>query len=255
MDLTLDSTLVVVVAGAVVAGFVQGLSGFAFGLVATSIWAWWLPPQMVAPLSVFGALVGQLIAVFTVKRGLHWAKLGPMLAGGLAGIPLGLLLLPQLDAPTFQLAVGLLLAVWCPVMLFSGRIPHLRRGGRLADAASGLAGGLTGAVAGFAGPIPTLWATLRGWDRDTLRTVVQNFNLAMLVVTLAAYTARGMVTPPMVSLLPWVAAAVLVPVLLGARLYAGLSTETFKRVVLALLALTGAALLVRALPPLLARVG
>jgi uncharacterized membrane protein YfcA len=140
-------------------------------------------------------------------------------------------------------------------MLFSGRIPHLRRGGRLADAASGLAGGLTGAVAGFAGPIPTLWATLRGWDRDTLRTVVQNFNLAMLVVTLAAYTARGMVTPPMVSLLPWVAAAVLVPVLLGARLYAGLSTETFKRVVLALLALTGAALLVRALPPLLARAG
>jgi hypothetical protein len=110
-------------------------------------------------------------------------------------------------------------------------------------------------VAGFAGPIPTLWATLRGWDRDTLRTVVQNFNLAMLVVTLAAYTARGMVTPAMVSLLPWVAAAVLVPVLLGARLYAGLSTETFKRVVLALLGLTGAALLVRALPPLLARVG
>lgn len=251
----MDSTLVVVLAGAVAAGFVQGLSGFAFGLVATSIWAWWLPPQMVAPLSVFGALVGQLIAVFTVKRGLHWAKLGPMLAGGLAGIPLGLWLLPNLDAPTFQLAVGLLLALWCPAMLFSGRIPHLTQGGRLADAASGLAGGLTGAVAGFAGPIPTLWATLRGWDRDTLRTVVQNFNLAMLIVTLAAYAARGMITPAMVSLLPWVAAAVLVPVLLGARLYAGLSTEAFKRVVLTLLALTGAALLVRALPPLLARVG
>mgnify|MGYP001809790371 FL=1 len=45
------------------------------------------------------------------------------------------------------------------------------------------------------------------------------------------------------------------PVLLGARLYTGLSTETFKRVVLALLGLTGAALLVRALPPLLARLG
>jgi hypothetical protein len=38
----MDSTLVVVLAGAVAAGFVQGLSGFAFGLVATSIWAWWL---------------------------------------------------------------------------------------------------------------------------------------------------------------------------------------------------------------------
>jgi hypothetical protein len=223
--------------------------------VATSIWAWWLPPQMVAPLSVFGALVGQLIAAATVRRGLHWPRLWPLLAGGLAGIPLGLLLLPRLDGPSFQLAVGLLLALWCPVMLFSGRIPRLQRGGRVADGAAGLLGGLTGAVAGFAGPIPTLWATLRGWDRDALRAVVQNFNLAMLVVTLAAYAASGLVTRAMAPLLPWVAGAVLLPVLLGARVYAGLATETFKRVVLALLALTGAALLVRALPPLLARAG
>jgi uncharacterized membrane protein YfcA len=251
----MDPNLAVVLAGAVVAGFVQGLSGFAFGLVATSIWAWWLPPQMVAPLSVFGALVGQLIAVFTVRRGLHWAQLAPMLAGGLAGIPLGLWLLPRLDAPTFQLAVGLLLGLWCSVMLLSGCIPRVRRGGRLADAASGLAGGITGAVAGFAGPIPTLWATLRGWERDTLRSVVQNFNLAMLVVTLAAYVASGVVTRPLAWLFPWVAAAVLVPVLLGARLYARLGNESFRRLVLGLLALTGAALLVRALPPLLARLG
>ena len=251
----MDATFAVVIAGAVAAGFVQGLSGFAFGLVATSIWAWWLPPQMVAPLSVFGALVGQLIAAATVRRGLHWPRLWPLLAGGLAGIPLGLLLLPRLDGPSFQLAVGLLLALWCPLMLFSGRIPRLQRGGSLADGTAGLLGGLTGAVAGFAGPIPTLWATLRGWDRDALRAVVQNFNLAMLVVTLAAYAARGLVTPDMTPLLPWVAGAVLLPVLLGARVYAGLATETFKRVVLALLALTGAALLVRALPPLLARLG
>jgi uncharacterized membrane protein YfcA len=239
----------------VAAGFVQGLSGFAFGLVATSIWAWWLPPLMVAPLSVFGALVGQLIAAATVRRGMHWHRLWPLLAGGLTGIPLGLLLLPRLDTPSFQLGIGLLLALWCPVMLFSGRIPRLQRGGRVADGAAGLLGGLTGAVAGFAGPIPTLWATLRGWERDTLRSVVQNFNLAMLVVTLSAYAVSGLVTREMWPLLPWVAGAVLLPVLLGARLYAGIGTKTFQRVVLALLALSGAALLLRALPPLLARLG
>jgi uncharacterized membrane protein YfcA len=165
------------------------------------------------------------------------------------------LLLPRLDTPSFQLGIGLLLALWCPVMLFSGRIPRLQRGGRVADGAAGLLGGLTGAVAGFAGPIPTLWATLRGWERDTLRSVVQNFNLAMLVVTLSAYAVSGLVTREMWPLLPWVAGAVLLPVLLGARLYAGIGTKTFQRVVLALLALSGAALLLRALPPLLARLG
>ena len=38
--------MVIVVVGAIVAGFVQGLSGFAFALVAMSIWAWTLDPKL-----------------------------------------------------------------------------------------------------------------------------------------------------------------------------------------------------------------
>ena len=56
----MDSTWWIVIVGAIVAGFVQGLSGFAFSLVATSIWIWFLPPQLVAALAVFGALAGQV---------------------------------------------------------------------------------------------------------------------------------------------------------------------------------------------------
>ncbi len=243
----MDSTWWVLIAGAVAAGFVQGLSGFAFGLVATSIWAWWLPPQLVAPMSVFGALTGQVIAFITTRRPMQWPRLGPLLAGGLCGLPVGVWLLPRLDAATFQLGVGTLLAVWCPVMLMSGRIPHITRGGRVADAAVGLAGGVTGALGGFTGPLPTLWATLRGWDKDTLRGVIQNFNLVMLAATFIGYIAAGVVTAPMLPQFAVVAPALLVPVLLGARLYAGISPETFKRVVLALLSVTGAALLVKGL--------
>ena len=41
----MDPILVAVIAGAVVAGFVQGLSGFAFGMVAMAFWAWLVAPQ------------------------------------------------------------------------------------------------------------------------------------------------------------------------------------------------------------------
>lgn len=247
----MDSTWWVLIAGAAAAGFVQGLSGFAFGLVATSIWAWWLPPQLVAPMSVFGALTGQLVAFVTQRRPMQWPRLAPLLLGGLCGLPLGVWLLPRLDAATFQLGVGLMLAVWCPVMLLSSRIPHITGGGRAADTAVGLAGGVTGAIGGFTGPLPTLWCTLRGWDKDTLRGVIQNFNLVMLAVTFTSYVASGIVKPAMVPQLAVVAAVLLVPVLLGARLYAGISQEAFKRVVLTLLACTGVALLGRGLHQLL----
>jgi hypothetical protein len=47
-------------AGAAIAGFAQGLSGF--GLTARALWAWTLEPLLAAALSVFGALTGQLVA-------------------------------------------------------------------------------------------------------------------------------------------------------------------------------------------------
>ncbi len=248
-----DSTLIVLLAGAVVAGFVQGLSGFAFGLTASSIWVWWLPPQWVAVMAVFGALTGQVIAAVTTRRAVGWQLLAPLLAGAAAGLPIGLWLLPRLDADLFRLGVGLLLAVWCPLMLVAHRLPRVQAGGRWADALAGMAGGVTGAVGGFTGPLPTLWATLRGWPKDELRGVIQNFNLVTLAVIFASYLATGVVTRAMWPAFAWVAPALLIPVLLGAKLYAGISPEAFRRVVLTLLSLTGAALLLRAVPAVLAR--
>jgi uncharacterized protein len=251
----MDPTTIILIAGAAVAGFVQGLSGFAFGMVSTAIWAWWLPPQLVAPMAVFGALAGQVIAAVSARRTLQWPRLLPLLLGGLAGLPLGLLLLPQLDSAWFQAGVGTLLALWCPLMLASGRLPQWRVRHRGADALAGAAGGFTGAVGGFTGALPTLWCTLNHWPKDELRSVVQNFNLVMLAVTFVAYIASGLIGVQHLPYMAWVGPVLLIPVLAGAKLYAGISPEAFKRVVLVLLACSGVALLLRSVPVLLQRLG
>ena len=56
-DELLDSVYVLVAVGAIVAGFVQGLSGFAFGMVAMSFWVWVLDPRLAAALAVFLSLI------------------------------------------------------------------------------------------------------------------------------------------------------------------------------------------------------
>ncbi len=244
--------LLPIVLGAAIAGFVQGITGFGFGLTAMALWAWFLPPQLAAALAVSGALAGQLLAAFTVRRGWHAADVLPFLAGGLAGLPLGLWLLPQLDVPLFKALLGAMFVVVCPLMLYAQRLPQVR-GGRLGDMLAGAAGGAMGGLGGFTGIVPTLWCTVRGFGKDRQRAIIQNFNLAMQLVTFGAYAATGIVQPALAPWIALVAVAVVVPVLLGARVYIGLSEAAFRRVVLVLLGCSGVALLVASVPVLLAR--
>ncbi|VFR57315.1 putative inner membrane protein [plant metagenome] len=246
-------TIVVVALGAVVAGFVQGLSGFAFGLVAMSLWAWTLDPALAAVLAVFGALTGQVMAAVSVRRPFALARLWPFLLGGLLGVPLGVALLPRLDVDWFKAVLGLLLVIWCPAMLMARRLPAVTAGGRVADGTAGMAGGIMSGIGGFAGALPTLWCTLRGFEKDTQRGLIQNFNLAMLSVTMATYLLQGLVTRPMLPLFAIVGPIVLLTAFLGGKVYIGLSEAAFRRVVLGLLTASGVAMLVAAVPNLLAR--
>ena len=249
----MDDVWWVVVLGAAAAGFVQGLSGFGFSMVAMSFWAWTLEPRLAAVLAVCGALTGQLVAAATVRRGFDKARLLPFVLGGLAGIPLGVALLPRLDMEAFKLVLGTLLVLWCPAMLLARQLPRITAGGRVADAAVGLSGGVMGGLGGFTGVLPTLWCTLRGLDKDVQRAIIQNFNLAMLLVTFATYAATGLVTREALPLLAIVVPAMLVPTLLGAKLYHGISVARFRQIVLGMLTLSGVAMLVVGLPRVLGR--
>lgn len=232
-----------IVAGAACAGFVQGLSGFGFSLVALSFWVWVLDPTLAAVLAVFGGLTGQLLAAFTVRRGFDLARVAPFIVGGLLGLPIGLWLLPRIDAVMFRGFVGALLALWCPLMLLAPRLPRLKVGGRVADGAAGLVGGLMGPLGGFTGAVPTLWCTLRGYERDAQRAVIQNFNLAMLATTMATYLGTGLVSQAMLPAMALTAPSLLLPALLGMKVYAGISPQLFRSLVLVLLTASGLAML------------
>ena len=235
----MDISLLIVLVGAAAAGFAQGVSGFAFSLVALSIWAWAVEPQMAAPMSVFGALVGQLVALPWVWRGFQLRRLLPLVIGGLVGVPLGVALLQWLDPTLFKFALGVFLLLYCPLMLVLPADYSWRHGGQTADGAAGFAGGVLGGLAGISGPIPTLWTTLRGWDKDTQRGVLQAFNIAMHVMTLTAYALTGSITGETLVMFAWITPALAIPAVLGVLLFRRLATRTFRRLILVLLLVSG----------------
>lgn len=244
----MTSEVLLLVTGAVVAGFVQGIAGFAFGMVAMSFWVWGIEPRVAAVMAVFGSLSGQLLSALTVRRGLSASTLLPFLAGGAVGIPIGVWALPLLNPAVFKLTIGALLVVCCPAMLVSGRIPRITGGGRMADGLAGAAGGIMGGLGGFTGVVPSLWCTLRGYEKDLQRSVIQNFNLAALSVTMVTYVVAGVVTEDMLPKFAIVLPALVVPSVLGARVYMGLDQVMFRRVVLTMLSGAGMVMIAASLP-------
>ena len=186
----LTAAALVVLGGAFAGGFVSGLAGFGTGLVALGIWLHVLAPAPAATLVVICSVVSQVQTIPAIWHAIDRARVGPMLAAGLVGVPVGTRLLVHLDPGVFRLAMGVLLLTFSGFMLLGRVRAQVAWGGRVADGAVGFAGGILGGLAGLSGPLPTMWATLRGWGKDERRGVFQAFNLAVL--SAASSVARGL---------------------------------------------------------------
>jgi hypothetical protein len=238
-----EATIAAIVFGTCLAGFVQGLSGFAFGLVAMSVWAWTIDPQLARPLVVWGSWIGQVLAFGAVRGGLQWRRALPFVLGGVAGVPVGAWLLQYINVGMFRAGVGVVLIAYCSAMLFARRLPILRWGGRVADGAVGAVGGTMGGLGGLTGPAPTLWCTLRGWHKDEQRSVFQVFNLSMHSLTLTVYFLNGTLTRAMAPAFALMVPVAILPTLGGVLLYRKVDDRVFRRLVLMLLLLSGVVLL------------
>jgi uncharacterized membrane protein YfcA len=236
------AALVLLCLGALGGGFVSGLAGFGTGLVALGIWLYVLPPSLAVPLVIICSIVGQSSTLPAFLHVIDFKLVWPFLIGGLAGVPVGTALVAYADPHIFKLSVGVLLLVF-PTALYFNRTPiALRFGGRAADAAIGFAGGILGGLAGLSGPLPTLWASVRGWDKDARRGVFQTFNWTVLVAALCLQAGTGFITSEVLWLALLALPGTIAGAWLGARTYHALSDKNFRDVVLGLLFLSGVGL-------------
>jgi uncharacterized membrane protein YfcA len=232
-------TLVLLLLGALAGGFVSGLAGFGTALMALGIWLYVLPPALAVPLVLICSVISQTSTMPGIWRSINFKLVWPFLIGGLAGVPLGTLLIAHADPSVFKLSVGVLLLVF-PVALYFQRTPMaFGFGGRTADALIGFAGGILGGLAGLSGALPTLWASIRGWGKAERRGVFQTFNWTVLSAALCLQAAIGLIKLEVVWLALLAFPGTILGAWLGARTYHALSDRNFRDVVLGLLFLSG----------------
>jgi uncharacterized membrane protein YfcA len=244
----MDSTVLLEVAvfmfGTFAAAFVTGLAGFAFGLVAAAIWLHALTPIQTTTLIVTYGLLVQCYAVWNLRG--NPGRLIPLIVGSAIGAPFGIMLLRWMPPTNLRMAVGILLILFSLYNLGRPELPSMKPAGRVADAGAGFFNGLVGGSTGLAGIVIVIWSNLRGWQKDEQRAAFQPSGVATFLVTLIAIGGIGGITHDIIKLFVLGLPALAIGTWSGWKLYGKLDEAKFRKSVLVLLIISGAAIVLMA---------
>ena len=217
---------------------VSGVAGFGMGVVFAGVWAHILTPIQTATLIVGYGLVTQSYGIWKLRHALSWRRLAPFLIGGAVGAPIGALLLTYVDPTYLTPAVGVLLVLYSIYGLARPEIEPVKVG-LTADAGIGVINGLLGGLTGLVGIIVTIWCQLRGWPKDEQRAVFQPVMVAASALTAVSLSIAGVVTAETIKLYLLGLPLLLAGLWIGFKLYGKLNDALFRRVLLALLLVSG----------------
>jgi uncharacterized protein len=242
MDGLLDLTIFL--AATFASALVAGLSGFAFGLIAASLWLYVISPLQAAALIIAFGLLVQGYSVWKLRHALDWSRLWPFVIGAALGVPIGVTILTWSNPAHVRVGVGVFLILYSLYALFRPAIKPVKAGGPLADAAVGFLNGVLAGVTGLAGILVTIWCGLRGWPKDQQRAVFQPVAVAIFAMSAAWLGARVAISAETIRLFLFGLPALLAGSWLGLKLYGQVNETTFRKIVLSLLLLSGAALII-----------
>jgi uncharacterized protein len=221
---------------------VTGLTGFAFGLIVSSAWLFIMTPAETASLIVAFGLIVQGYAVWKLRRALDWRKLWPFVVGAAFGVPLGVAALTWVNPAYVRAAIGAFLVVFSLYSLFRPPL-HITSAGPLADAGVGFLNGALAGLSGLAGILVIIWCQLRGWTRDQQRAVFQPVAIAIFLMSAAWLGGSGVIGAQTAWLFVFGLPVLLAGTWLGMKLYGRIDEAAFRKAVLVVLLVSGAALM------------
>lgn len=235
--------IILVLAGAVAGGLVNGLTGFGTAITALGIWLYVVPPTDASSLAIICSIVSQLQTLPMIWRSIRWDWALPMVLPGLIGVPIGTVLLPHIEPRLFKLGIGVFLVLYSTYVLTRRDTIKSAWGGRTADAMAGFAGGILGGLTGLSGVPPVVWTDVRGWTKEQRRGVVQIFNVAILSFALVSHAFTGLLNRQVAADAAVAFAGTIGGAWTGAYVYWRLADRGYQRAVMVLLLCSGATLI------------
>jgi uncharacterized protein len=224
--------------------FVSGLAGFAFSAVAGAILLHTLTPIEAVPLMMACSIGVQATNLWALRKDIQWKQSLILVLGGLLGVPIAVWLLQATDARTFREIFGLAVALYAGYMLFRPSLTYLQQMNLRRNALVGFGGGLIGGLTAMPGALPTIWCDMHGVPKNQQRGLVQPFIAAMQIFALVLLLMNHNVSSKVFFDLLLSIPALIAGSVLGIIAFRNVSEQIFRRIILAILLVSGLLLVV-----------
>ena len=223
----------------------QSLTGFGSALVAVPLLSLYLDAKLAVVISTLMSTIIVPPQLVEVRRQVRLAKVAPLAVGSVVGVPVGILILRDVDAGVLKILVAAVV-ILASVLFYLA--PRLTLGGRnvLSALVTGALSGLLRASTSMAGPPVVLYTISHEKEIEEFRSTV----LALFLFT-SVLTVPGLIVADLISRDAVIATAVAVPgmalgLLVGARLRSRVEPQFFRTLVLAVLVITSIGVIVSA---------
>lgn len=227
------------------AALCQSLTGFGFALVMVPLLSLaWDVKSAVVTSTVLGTFA-LLPLVFEARRHVRLAAVAALVAGSLAGIPAGILLLDWIDPEALKILVGLTV-IAASVLVYRVREVRATRAGVMPAVAAGVVSGVLRASTSMGGPPAVLYLLGAERDVEAFRGTILAFFLPMSLVTIVGLAAVGRVTPDVVRTSVIALPAMALGLAAGGWLRYRVREELFRLIVLLVLIFTSVGVIISA---------
>ncbi len=219
------------------ATFTQSCTGFGSALITMPLMPMFIDFKTAVPLTVLQALTVSVALMVQMRHEFRIKQIAFLTIGGLAGTVMGLMILKYLNTSALETGLGILLVLFAGFsLLFRIRQFHFSPVWGL------LPGFLTGAIASAcsAGGPPTLiYAAIKDWDKEELKSTLVGFFFINGVVVAAGHAITGMTNPTVLSLYAICLLPVLLGTYLGIMMYGKIPTAIYRKILLVFLLVMG----------------
>jgi uncharacterized protein len=219
------------------AGFIQGMTGFGSALVAIPLLSLFLDIKSAVPLCILNSLVITTYLSLKMRRHLDAKKILPLCAAAVPGIIVGSTILEKVSSTIIRVCLGTLLIAYSAYSLFSR--PKPRKLHKAWSYIAGFSSGAIGAAFSAGGPPTIIYTTLNNWKKDEIKATLSGFFLFNSYLIATVHAVNGLTSIEIFTYFMISAPVVLLGTVLGSICYGRIPATLYLQIIFTFLTLMG----------------